>query len=98
MCHGLHQQQLAVACGHWPLFRYDPRRRSEPGGHPFVFDSRPPARPFAEYAEGETRYRLLHAPDAAAMAEAVDADIQSRWRMYQAFAGAMEPPGGQTRN
>jgi pyruvate-ferredoxin/flavodoxin oxidoreductase len=91
MCHGLQQQHLAVACGHWPLFRYDPRRRSEPGAHPFVFDSRPPARPFAEYADGETRYRLLHAPDAAAMAEAVDADIESRWRMYQAFAGAMEP-------
>ncbi len=33
-----HQQQLAVDSGHWPLFRYDPRRAAE-GHNPLHLDS-----------------------------------------------------------
>src|SRR5690606_25470704 len=36
LAHGqaLRQQELAVASGHWPLFRYDPRRAAQ-GENPF---------------------------------------------------------------
>jgi pyruvate-ferredoxin/flavodoxin oxidoreductase len=79
---GLQQQSRAVACGHWPLFRYDPRRLGASNAHPFVLDSRPPSVAFADYAAAETRYRRLREPDGAALASAAQADINARWRMY----------------
>jgi pyruvate-ferredoxin/flavodoxin oxidoreductase len=92
MHHGLQQQKRAVSCGHWPLFRYDPRKRAEAGGPAFVFDSKPPAGPFAGYADGQTRYRLLREPGHDAMAAAIDADIRDRWQLYQSFAAGLQPP------
>jgi pyruvate-ferredoxin/flavodoxin oxidoreductase len=88
MSHGLDQQDRAVACGHWPLFRYDPRRINTPGAHAFVLDSRPPSLAFAEFAGAETRFRRLADPDAAALAAAAQDDINARWRIYHALAQA----------
>ncbi|MDF1580315.1 MAG: pyruvate:ferredoxin (flavodoxin) oxidoreductase [Desulfuromonadales bacterium] len=48
----------AVACGHWPLFRYDPRLADE-GKNPLQLDSKEPTISFEEYAYGENRYRVL---------------------------------------
>ena len=87
MSQGLQQQDRAVASGHWPLFRYDPRRASTPGARPFVLDSRPPSIDFAEFAAAETRFRRLAEPDAAALADAAREDIRARWDIYQALAG-----------
>ena len=87
MSQGLQQQDRAVASGHWPLFRYDPRRASTPGARPFVLDSRPPSIDFAEFAGAETRFRRLAEPDAAALADAAREDIRARWDIYQALAG-----------
>jgi pyruvate-ferredoxin/flavodoxin oxidoreductase len=79
---GLQQQSRAVACGHWPLFRYDPRRIGAANAHPFVLDSRPPSVSFADYASAETRYRRLNEADGASLASAAQADVDARWRMY----------------
>jgi pyruvate-ferredoxin/flavodoxin oxidoreductase len=86
MKHGLDQQSKAVACGHWPLFRYDPRRAAVAGGKPFVLDSRPPSIDFAEFAGAETRFRRLADPDAASLAAAAREDITARWQIYEALA------------
>ena len=43
---GLEEMKRAVACGHWPLFRYNPARESE-GKSPLVIDSKPPSISFA---------------------------------------------------
>jgi len=94
MGHGLQQQRSAVACGHWPLYRYDPRRRGQPGVHPLMMDSKPPSRPFADYAREESRYRLLAMADHTALTAAVDADIAARWRVIEALAHAADPPNG----
>ena len=91
MHHGLQQQRSAVSCGHWPLFRYDPRKRAQAGGPAFVFDSKPPAGPFASYSDGQTRYRLLREPGHDAMAAAIDADIRARWQLYQSVAAGLQP-------
>jgi pyruvate-ferredoxin/flavodoxin oxidoreductase len=85
MTQGLQQQHRAVACGHWPLFRYDPRR-SGAGAHPFVLDSKAPSLDFSDFAAAETRFRRLGDPDAAALAAAARDDIKARWRMYEALA------------
>ena len=48
----------AVACGHWPLFRYDPRLADQ-GKNPLQLDSKDPSISFEDYAYGENRYRVL---------------------------------------
>ncbi|MDX6767160.1 MAG: pyruvate:ferredoxin (flavodoxin) oxidoreductase [Candidatus Methylacidiphilales bacterium] len=57
---GLQQQKLAVDSGHWPLFRYDPRRKEE-GKPSLVLDSGPPKVGLSSYVENEVRYRSLQA-------------------------------------
>jgi pyruvate-ferredoxin/flavodoxin oxidoreductase len=87
MSQGLQQQSRAVASGHWPLFRYDPRRAAQ-GAPPFVLDSKAPSLEFKEFAAAETRFRRLTDPDAAALTAAAQQDIADRWQVYQAFARA----------
>ena len=55
---GLAEQKKAVACGHWPLYRFDPRLK-EQGKNPLQLDSKSPTGDFEEYAYGENRYRTL---------------------------------------
>ena len=85
MSHGLKQQSRAVASGHWPLFRYDPRRASQ-GARPFVLDSKTPSLDFAEFAAAETRFRRVTEPGGEPLASAARDDIATRWRMYEALA------------
>ena len=85
---GLAQQAKAVASGHWPLFRFDPRNGTD-RAFPLTLDSRPPSIPFGDYAYGETRYRALRTlnPEAARdLGEAAQHDIDARWALYQALA------------
>ena len=92
MAHGLSQQKAAAQCGHWPLYRYDPRRRGGAQGHPLTLDSKPPSRTFASYAREETRYQRLTLDGSAPLLNEIDQDIAMRWRLIQALAGAAEAP------
>ncbi len=58
MAMGLEQQKKAVACGHWPLYRFNPDL-VEQGKNPLSIDSKEPSIDFEEYAMGENRYRSL---------------------------------------
>jgi pyruvate-ferredoxin/flavodoxin oxidoreductase len=64
---GYEEQKKAVACGHWPLYRFDPRLK-EQGKNPLQLDSKAPTMEFADYAYNEDRYRSLKQskPEAAA--------------------------------
>jgi pyruvate-ferredoxin/flavodoxin oxidoreductase len=89
MRQGLRQQDLAVASGYWPLFRYNPAMRAV-GENPFRLDSPRPSRPFMDYAGNEWRYRSLAQarPDEAAglMAQAQQV-IDEKYRLYEDMAG-----------
>jgi pyruvate-ferredoxin/flavodoxin oxidoreductase len=67
MSRGTEQQKKAVACGHWPLFRYNPDLEKQ-GNAPMTVDSQEPTIPFEEYAYNENRYKSLKAarPELAA--------------------------------
>jgi pyruvate-ferredoxin/flavodoxin oxidoreductase len=67
MTKGYEEHKRAVECGHWPLYRFDPRLK-EQGKNPLQLDSKPPTLDFEEYAYGENRYRSLQKskPEAAA--------------------------------
>ncbi len=62
MTTGLDQHRKAVECGHWPLYRFDPRLR-EAGKNPLQLDSKPPTLDFKEYLTSENRYRVLQKAD-----------------------------------
>jgi pyruvate-ferredoxin/flavodoxin oxidoreductase len=86
---GLHQQDLAVACGYWPLFRYSPTMR-DIGENPFRLDSPRPTMKFHDYAYNEIRYRSLaqsRPAEAQALADAAQAAIIEKYRSYEEMAG-----------
>jgi len=86
---GMRQQTNAVASGHWPLFRFDPRTAGKDRAFPLTLDSRAPAISFEDYALQETRYSSLRRvdPEAAdALAGAAQHDIDARWALYQTLA------------
>ncbi|HZI57160.1 MAG TPA: thiamine pyrophosphate-dependent enzyme, partial [Verrucomicrobiae bacterium] len=88
MTQGLGQQKLAVQSGHWPLFRFDPRRAGE-GKNPMQLDSKPPVVPLEEYLYNETRYTTLrqsHPEEAKKLLELARKDISTRWKMYETWA------------
>jgi pyruvate-ferredoxin/flavodoxin oxidoreductase len=89
MTHGLSQQKLAVQSGHWPLFRFDPRRASE-GRNPMQLDSKAPSVPLEDYLYNETRYTVLrqtHPEEAKRLLELAQQDVAARWKMYETWAG-----------
>ncbi len=85
MRHGLHQQKAAVESGHWPLYRYDPRRISQ-GLNPLQLDSKAPITPIKEYMETENRFKMLmkNQPErAAALAEHAQSVVDRRYQEYE---------------
>ena len=87
--HGLRQQDLAVACGYWPLFRYNPAMRGV-GENPFRLDSPRPTIPFREYAYRETRYRALadtRPEEAAQLLDAAQVAVTEKYRSYEDMSG-----------
>ncbi len=85
---GLHQQQLAVKSGHWPLFRYNPALR-DVGENPFSLDTLRPTIPLEEYRYNEARYQILRRsnPEAAADITARAQQVAKRkWELYEELA------------
>ena len=91
---GLEQQELAVDSGHWPLFRFDPRRAAA-GESPLKLDSPAPKVELKTYAEHETRYRAVKAANAERyeklIAEA-QKQVRERYALYELFAKGTTPP------
>jgi pyruvate-ferredoxin/flavodoxin oxidoreductase len=55
---GMSNQKAAVESGHWPLYRYDPRRAAK-GLNPLQLDSKAPKIPLANYTGMENRFKIL---------------------------------------
>ncbi|MCF6148782.1 MAG: pyruvate:ferredoxin (flavodoxin) oxidoreductase [Candidatus Kuenenia sp.] len=88
MSKGIEAQKKAVACGYWPLYRYNPDLEAQ-GKSPLVINSKDPSIPFEEYAYRENRYKALRAsnPEAAKeLMKRAEADIQRRWKLLKHMA------------
>jgi len=88
MSKGIECQKKAVACGHWPLYRYNPDLRAQ-GKNPLVIDSKEPSLPVAEYIYNENRYRMLRTanPDLAArLLRQTEEDVKRRWEFLKHVA------------
>ena len=62
LAYNAEQQKLAADSGHWPLYRFDPRRISS-GETPLVLDSPPPKTDLTQYMRNETRYLMVERQD-----------------------------------
>ena len=85
---GYQEQKKAVECGHWPLYRFDPRLKDQ-GKNPLQLDSKPPTFAFEEYAYGENRYRTLKQskPEVAAqLMELAKRDAASKYALMEQLA------------
>ena len=89
----------AVDCGHWPLFRYDPRLVEE-GKNPLQMDSKEPTIAFDEYAYGENRYRVLKKvkPEEAGMLmEQATQVVRRRYDLYRKLSEMPADCGGNKK-
>ena len=89
MRYGMRQQNLAVASGYWPLFRYNPAMRGV-GENPFRLDSPRPTVHFHDYAYRELRYRALaqtRPQEAAELLTAAQKSVEEKYRLYEEMAG-----------
>ena len=90
MAKGLHQQDLAVKSGYWPLYRFDPRRAAD-GKNPMQLDSKKPSIRFKDYAYNENRYKVLahsHPEAAARFMKEAQVHVDAHWAKYQQMASA----------
>lgn len=78
----------AVACGHWPLFRYDPRLAAE-GKNPLQMDSKEPTMSFEEFANNQNRFRVLKKANPEQAEELLAASAKetaTRYDLYKKLA------------
>ncbi len=54
----IHEEKLAVECGYWPLYRYNPRLIAE-NKNPFVYESKDPKSDMLAFLNSEDRYATL---------------------------------------
>ena len=88
MTTGYQEQKKAVECGHWPLYRFDPRLK-EQGKNPLRLDSKAPTLDLEEYIYGENRYRSLKKsnPEAAAkLLKLAKSDTVHRYALMERLA------------
>ena len=82
------QAKLAVECGYWTLFRFDPRLEAE-GKNPFQIDSKEPNWDLYDaHLMTETRYAQLKNMNPAHAEELLKvnkAEAQRRYKMYQRY-------------
>ena len=84
MSKSLEEERLAVACGYWHLFRFNPALVGE-GKNPFTLDSKEPTEPFEKFLLSENRFAVLKksAPEVAEKLFA-EAERDSR-KLYQKY-------------
>ncbi|GHT97081.1 pyruvate-flavodoxin oxidoreductase [Spirochaetia bacterium] len=88
MSKGLEQQKAAVTSGLWPLYRYDPRLKTE-GKNPFQLDSKEATTSLEDFMYKEVRFKSLKAasPDRAdALLAKAKAQAERVWKEYKYLA------------
>jgi len=85
MTAGYEEHKKAVACGHWPLYRFDPRLKDQ-HKNPLQLDSKTPTLDVEDYLYGENRYRALQKakPEAAAqLLKLAKSDAAERYALME---------------
>jgi pyruvate-ferredoxin/flavodoxin oxidoreductase len=92
MMEGMEHQKLAVECGFWPLYRYNPDLIKE-GKNPLKLDSKPPKISYRDFAMKETRFRMLEKTKPELVEQYMklgDEYIKRAWQTYEQLASIAE--------
>jgi pyruvate-ferredoxin/flavodoxin oxidoreductase len=88
MSRGLEQGKAVVTCGLWPLYRYDPRLKSQ-GKNPFQLDSKEPTTSLEDFMYKEVRFKSLKSASsdrADALLAKAKAQAERVWKEYKYLA------------
>jgi pyruvate-ferredoxin/flavodoxin oxidoreductase len=78
--YGMQQQKLAVECGLWPLFRYNPALEN-----PMKLDYKGPQIPVKEYMYNETRFKMVEKMNAKEAEEFLETAASHAKEMYARY-------------
>ncbi|MBG1241892.1 pyruvate:ferredoxin (flavodoxin) oxidoreductase [Nostoc sp. NZL] len=88
MSTAMQNQKAAVDSGQWLLYRFNPDRIKQ-GVNPLQLDSRTPKLPLEKYMYLENRFKMLTKSNeevAQQLLKEAQADVKTRWQMYQYLA------------
>lgn len=95
MGHSQLEEQRAVECGYWHLWRFNPALEAE-GKNPFTLDSKEPDwSKFADFLKGEVRYASVlkqYPVEAAELFAAAEENARWRYNNYAAMASRQWTP------
>ncbi len=89
------EENLAVAAGYWPLYRYNPLLAEE-GKNPFMLESKAPDGTLQQFLSGENRYASLEKmfPDESKkLREKIEKEYAERYDILKAMAGPVSDEG-----
>ncbi|MDR2055063.1 MAG: pyruvate:ferredoxin (flavodoxin) oxidoreductase, partial [Desulfovibrio sp.] len=89
----MEEAKLAVQCGYWPLYRYNPDLARE-GKNPFQLDCKAPSSPILDFLEGEVRFASLGKTNPEVSKKLKDELAQAyaqRYAMYRQLADLPHP-------
>jgi pyruvate-ferredoxin/flavodoxin oxidoreductase len=90
MVKGCDEQKLAVDCGHWPLYRYNPAMAAD-GKNPLVIDSKDPSIQLSDYVYKENRYNMLKRSNPELSKQLIDhaqKSVTSKFKLLKQLAAA----------
>ncbi|PPT05732.1 Pyruvate-flavodoxin oxidoreductase [Geitlerinema sp. FC II] len=88
MTTAMSHQKALVESGRWLLYRYNPDLKAE-GKNPLHIDSRSPKKGVRDSMYAENRFKMLtktKPQDAKRLLQEAQADVDTRWKMYQYLA------------
>ncbi|MFP4472619.1 MAG: pyruvate:ferredoxin (flavodoxin) oxidoreductase [Candidatus Omnitrophota bacterium] len=98
MTNAMENQKSAVACGHWPLFRFNPSL-IEQGKNPLSLDSAAPKETFETFAYRQNRFKMLtkSKPEwAKELLKLAQSDVETKWRTYASMKDQYDTILGNT--
>ena len=87
------EEKLAVDCGYWPIYRYNPLLVHE-GKNPFILDSKAPSADLRTFLMGENRFAVLKKiaeNEAESILTQTEEECKKRLHLYQRLAKLFEP-------
>jgi len=88
------EEKLAVQCGYWPLYRYNPVLKNE-GKNPFTLDSKEPDGSLQDFLAGEVRYASLRKTfpeESRKLTVQLEKEYMERYRDLKHLAGLDDVP------
>ena len=89
----MEEEKLAVDCGYWQLYRFNPALKNE-GKNPFTLDSKAPTADFKDFLLRENRFAVLKKtqPDVAEeLFSRAERECKERLRFYQKVGELFAP-------